>query len=231
MSYWPSAETGGPFPWIYVNTEDSDSDRSAYSNSSNPSARDARIAQTAYGNQRRIYSSFVGTPPRPLLRVRREDILETPGVGAEGQKLYFGSVYMTMSNGVRQIYPCALECLDPARGHFRHNYMHLPAHRQAFFSMLPFYPRVMELVSTSRGRVPYNCRPIEGGFDSMGNTLYHGIAFVQIDTPDRPHWFAAIPGVFLPRCPRNRGGLRFCFGGSEIPVGEDDAYHILCWKF
>ncbi|KAK0215955.1 hypothetical protein EDD85DRAFT_962501 [Armillaria nabsnona] len=46
---------------------------------------------------------------------------------------------------------------------------------QGAFDLLPFNPDTMELVRTSEGHVPDGRRPIKGGYEEDGASLYHGL--------------------------------------------------------
>ncbi|KLO16905.1 hypothetical protein SCHPADRAFT_994727 [Schizopora paradoxa] len=193
--------SGGRNPLSYTNDRETAS--SFYSDSNDSSGWSALYAnQATYGNQRRTY--FTGVPPRAL-SIRREDVLETPGVGSEGQKLYFGSVHVDIGPDIREVRPCALECLSMSSGLFSHNCIRAPRH--APFTLLPFNPATMELVGGAYGRMPFNRRAVIGGFDSHGNTLYHGISFSATGISGAPNPIVGIPGEVRARGPGVKAGF------------------------
>lgn len=73
----------------------------------------------------------------------------------------------------------------------------------------------MELVRTSRGRIPPGRRPVEGGLEENEARLYHAVATVH--------------GVKVPgKTGSHLGGAIVGFEGEEHVV--TDNYEILCWK-
>jgi len=47
------------------------------------------------------------------------------------------------------------------------------------YDLLPFDPATMEWVTTSRGRIPYDREPVQGGMEEEGSPLYHAIGVVD----------------------------------------------------
>lgn len=177
--------------WSYVNDRDSAS--SCYSDSSNSLRTGAhRATQATCGSQRRIY--FVGIPSRPSTAINAGDVAETPGRDSDGQKLFFGSVHIEDTNGIREIRPCTIGFGSTRR--LEHGYLRASPH--ASFTLLPFDPMTMELVEARSGFMPYNRRAVEGGYNLQGNTLYHGVSFsrtrIFINGRER---FLAIPGEVI----------------------------------
>lgn len=198
MSFWSDSSGGSERgqadrnPLAYINDRNTAS--SCYSDSSNSSRTGARReTQATYGNQRRIY--FFSSSPAS--GISQGDIAETPGRGNSGQKLFFGSAHIGDMYGPREIHPCALGRFPS--GIFYHKCLH--ASRNAPFTLLPFNPTTMELVVASSGRMPTNRRPVEGGYDSQGNTLYHGVVFSQLASANGGFELLAIPGEVIPARP------------------------------
>ncbi|KAN0100050.1 hypothetical protein V8E55_000034 [Tylopilus felleus] len=134
--------------------------------------------------------------------------LHPPSYDADNNPVFFGSA--TVGNIVQ---PCKvtlrgdeLICTVPHRL--------LERVHQGTFTVLPFTD-AMELVPTSHGRIPTGCRPVVGGVDERGRTLYHAVAWVHGER---------VPG----RTSEHLGAAAALFGGREHYVY--DSCEILCWR-
>lgn len=72
----------------------------------------------------------------------------------------------------------------------------------------------MEWVPTRNGEIPPDRRPIEGGYESNGEKLYHALGDIGE---------VKVPG----KTGKHLGGANIPFDGYEHVVRE---YKILCWK-
>ncbi|KAF8842110.1 hypothetical protein BDN67DRAFT_966287 [Paxillus ammoniavirescens] len=83
------------------------------------------------------------------------------------------------------------------------------------YDLLPFDSDTMEWVPTSLGRIPNQRRPVQGGYEENGASLYHAIANVR--------------GVRVPgKTGEHLGGCNVAFGGEEHVITR--GYEILCWR-
>jgi len=72
----------------------------------------------------------------------------------------------------------------------------------------------MEWVPTQNGEIPPGRRPVEGGYESNGEKLYHALG--NIDGVD-------VPG----KTGKHLGGANIPFASYEHILRE---YKILCWR-
>ncbi|KZS88068.1 hypothetical protein SISNIDRAFT_460118 [Sistotremastrum niveocremeum HHB9708] len=122
--------------------------------------------------------------------------------------IFFGSAIFA-----RSVHPCKIaprlqpSCRVPYAGR---EYEH-----HGRYDLLPFIPAMMELVPTSRGLIPEDRHPIEGGYEETGEKLYHAMGSVN--------------GIMVPgKTAEHLGGCNLPFGGGEHVLREN--YSILCWK-
>ncbi|KAM6503406.1 hypothetical protein JOM56_000349 [Amanita muscaria] len=131
-----------------------------------------------------------------------------PCFDRDNSPLYFGSVHFS-----RSVHPCKV-------GAHLKTYALVPyggkeQTHSGSYDLLPFSPKTMELVRTSRAQVPPGRRPVEGGYEENGNKLYHAVAVVK------GFRMPAKTGLHL-------RGANVGYGGKEVIVTTD--YEILCWR-
>jgi len=81
------------------------------------------------------------------------------------------------------------------------------------YDLLPITPD-MEWVPTKNGEIPPGRRPVEGGYESTGNKLYHALGNID--------------GVNVPgKTGTHLAGANIPFGSYEHILRE---YKILCWR-
>ncbi|KAI6038821.1 hypothetical protein EDC04DRAFT_1887402 [Pisolithus marmoratus] len=80
------------------------------------------------------------------------------------------------------------------------------------YDLLPFDPDTMVWVATSRGRIPYDFTPIQGGYEENGTPLYHAIGIIDGIT---------VPG----KTGTHLGGCNIAFNGAEHVITK--SYEIL----
>ena len=95
-----------------------------------------------------------------------------PCYDADGSPIYIGSALMGNS-----VHPCKIgKHLVPVvavpYGGTEHGH-------HGRYDLLPYQPNHMEFVPTSYGKIPYNRRPIEGGYEDHGAKLYHAVALIN----------------------------------------------------
>lgn len=92
----------------------------------------------------------------------------------------------------------------------------------------------MEWVQASAGLVPNGRRPVEGGYEEMGQHLFHAAAWIgKIKVPGKAgqHLVSVFEFYIYESCcnlDRAQGGARFPFNGQEHSKSDD--YEILCWR-
>ena len=100
-----------------------------------------------------------------------------PCIDADGSPVFIGSAIFSSNGGTPDsVHPCKIAphlspvCRVPYGGgeHGHHGR----------YDLLPFVPQLMEWVSTSRGQIPPNRRPVDGGVENNGAKLFHAMAKV-----------------------------------------------------
>ncbi|KAK2467365.1 hypothetical protein APHAL10511_000600 [Amanita phalloides] len=133
-----------------------------------------------------------------------------PCIEPDGSYVYFGSALFE-----RSIFPCKIRVRHGARPEPIVSYGGHEHPHPGRYDLLPFAPDQMELVPTSRGRIPHGRRPVDGGYEEGGRKLYHAIGIVN--------------GVRVPG--KTGEHLGCCYvGHAGIEHAIYDDYDILCWR-
>jgi hypothetical protein len=105
-----------------------------------------------------------------------------PCIDADGSPVFIGSALFYSNTGPStggrpdSVHPCKIAPhLTPA---CRVPYGGGEHEHHGRYDLLPFVPQLMEWVLASRGQIPKNRRPIEGGVENHGAKLYHAVAKV-----------------------------------------------------
>ncbi|POY72740.1 hypothetical protein BMF94_4147 [Rhodotorula taiwanensis] len=107
------------------------------------------------------------------------------------------------------VHPCKV-----ARGRVMISFGGVERDHKGRYDILPLTDN-MEWVTAGYGEVPKGRRPVEGGFESNGEHLYHALA--------------TIDGVQVPgKSGKHLHGANFPWSGVEMVY--ECGYSILCWK-
>jgi len=125
-----------------------------------------------------------------------------------GAPIYLGSAILEDGS----VHPC--KCSPNLQPPCRVPYAGVEMHHSGRFDLLPV-TKEMEFVPAANGVIPKGRRPVQGGFETNGQNLYHAVATVQgVRVPGKT-------GIHL-------SGANVPFGGREHIIR--DGYEILCWR-